>query len=218
MNKEWSGLNKTMQAQIKKKDTYINGISTLFELRNSLMQTIISFKNNLQREDFNAIPFINAEGYHSKTIAYSLWHIFRIEDIVAHTLINCDEQIFFSGNYKKRINSPIITTGNELVKNEISDFSKQLDINELYSYISEVKESTEAILRELSYEMLKQRISAERREILQKLNVVSSDENTVWLIDYWCGKDIRGLIQMPFSRHWIMHIEASLRIESKIHK
>ena len=218
MNKEWSELNKTMQTQIKKKDTYIYGISTLFELRNRLMQTIISFKNNLSREDFNAIPFINADDYHSKTIAYSLWHIFRIEDIVAHTLINCDEQIFFSGNYKDRMNSPIITTGNELVKNEISDFSKQLDINELYSYISEVKESTDDILRELTYQMLKQRISAERREILQKMNVVSSDENASWLIDYWCGKDIRGLIQMPFSRHWIMHIEASLRIENKIRK
>ena len=218
MNKEWSELNKTMQTQIKKKDTYIYGISTLFELRNRLMQTIVSFKNDLSREDFNAIPFINADGYHSKTIAYSLWHIFRIEDIVAHTLINCDEQIFFSGKYKERINSPIITTGNELVKNEISDFSKQLDINELYSYISEVKESTEEILRELPYQMLKQRISAERREILQKMNVVSSDENAAWLIDYWCGKDIRGLVQMPFSRHWIMHIEASLRIENKIRK
>lgn len=30
MNKEWSGLNKTMQAQMKKKETYIDGISTLF--------------------------------------------------------------------------------------------------------------------------------------------------------------------------------------------
>ena len=218
MNKEWSELNKTMQAQIKKKDTYFDGIDTLFELRNRLMQTIISFKNDLSREDYNAIPFINSDGYHSKTIAYSLWHIFRIEDIVAHTLINCDEQIFFSGNYKERINSPIITTGNELVKNEISDFSKQLDIDELYAYILEVKRSTEAILRELTYEMLKQRISAERREALQKMNVVSNDENAEWLIDYWCSKDIRGLIQMPFSRHWIMHIEASLRIENKIGK
>ena len=218
MNKEWSELNKKMQAQIKKKDTYFDGISTLFELRKSLMQTITSFRDSFSRENFNAIPFINADGYHSKTIAYSLWHIFRIEDIVAHTLINCDEQIFFSGNYKERINSPIITIGNELVKNDIADFSKQLDINELYSYISEVKESTEAILREMPYEMLKQRISPERREILQKMNVVSNDENAVWLIDYWCGKDIRGLIQMPFSRHWIMHIEASLRIENKIRK
>ncbi|SFX88471.1 phage head-tail adapter protein [Ruminococcus sp. XPD3002] len=218
MNKEWSELNKTMQTQIKKKDTYFDGIDTLFELRNRLMETIISFKNDLSREDYNAIPFINSDGYHSKTIAYSLWHIFRIEDIVAHTLINCDDQIFFSGNYKERINSPIITTGNELLKNEISDFSKQLDIDELYAYILEVKRSTEAILRELTYEMLKQRISAERREALQKMNVVSNDENAEWLIDYWCSKDIRGLIQMPFSRHWIMHIEASLRIENRIGK
>lgn len=46
----------------------------------------------------------------------------------------------------------------------------------------------------------------------------STDENAVWLIDYWCQKDARGLIQMPFSRHWIMHIEASLRIRNKLKK
>ena len=57
----------------------------------------------------------------------------------------------------------------------------------------------------------------ERKEQLKLLNVVSNDENAIWLIDYWCGKDIRGLIQMPFSRHWIMHIEACLRIKNKIH-
>lgn len=39
-----------------------------------------------------------------------------------------------------------------------------------------------------------------------------------WLIDYWCGKDFRGLVQMPFSRHWIMHIEAALRIVEKLRK
>ena len=110
MNNVWSELNKTMQTQIKKKDTYKAGIDTLIHLRNQLMETLTSFNEKLSREDFDAIPFINADGYHSKTIAYS-----------------------------------------------------------------------------------------------------------IWLIDYWCGKDIRGLIQMPFSRHWIMHIEASLRIKNKIH-
>ncbi|MBR4223189.1 MAG: phage head-tail adapter protein [Oscillospiraceae bacterium] len=218
MDKGWSELNKLMQSQIKKNDTYIDGIGTLLLLRRQLMDTIISFKNDLSREDLDAIPFINADGYHSKTIVYSLWHIFRIEDIVAHTLINCDEQVFFSGNYKERIGSPIITTGNELVKDDIAAFSRQLDINELYEYISEVKESTETILRKMPYEMLKHRISAERKEILQNMDVVSSDEKAAWLIDYWCGKDIRGLIQMPFSRHWIMHIEACLRIRRKIHR
>lgn len=217
MNKEWSELNKIMQTQIRKKDTYEMGIDTLFELRNRLMKTVILFYDELNREEFNAIPFMNVDGYHSKTIAYSIWHIFRIEDIVAHTLINKDEQVFFAGNYQKCINSPIITTGNELKKQQIADFSKQLDLKELYSYIFEVKESTEKIVKNLSYIELKQKVLEERKEYLKSLNVVSNDENAIWLIDYWCNKDIRGLIQMPFSRHWIMHIEASLRIRDKVH-
>ena len=206
-----------MQTQIKKRDTSKAGIDTLFDLRKQLTETLISFKEELNREDFDAIPFINADGYHSKTIAYSIWHIFRIEDIVAHTLISETEQVFFSGNYQERINSPIITTGNELVKEQLSDFSKRLNLKELYSYIFEVKDSTEKIINSLSYDELKRKISEERKEYLKSLKVVSDDKNAIWLIDYWCGKDIRGLIQMPFSRHWIMHIEASLRIKNRIH-
>ena len=217
MNKVWSELNKTMQAQIKKKDTYEAGIVTLFNLRNQLMEILTSFNEELSRKDFDAIPFINADGYHSKTIAYSIWHIFRIEDIVAHTLINESEQVFFAGNYQERINSPIITTGNELVKEQIADFSKQLNLKELYSYISEVKDSTEKIINSLFYDELKKKISEKTKGYLESMNVVSNNENAIWLIDYWCNKDIRGLIQMPFSRHWIMHIEASLRIKNKVH-
>ncbi len=216
MNKEWSELNKTMQAQLRKKDSYKAGLETLFSLRNQLMDTVLSFRDTLNPADFSAIPFINADGYHSKTVAYSLWHIFRIEDIVAHTLISGDEQIFFRGGYQQRIHAPIVTTGNELKKQQIADFSAQLDLNALYAYLSEVKESTEAILRGLSFEDLKRKISGERKAALEALRVVSDDENAHWLIDYWCGKDVRGLIQMPFSRHWIMHIEAALRIRAKL--
>ena len=217
MNKEWSALNKAMQAQLRKKDTYKAGMDTLLCLRCQLMQTLVSLKEELRREEFNAIPFINADGYHSKTIAYSIWHIFRIEDIVAHTVINEDEQVFFAGNYQERIHSPIITTGNELIKQQIADFSRQLDLEELYAYIFEVRESTEKMLAQLSYDQLKRKISEERKGYLKSLNVVSDDENASWLVDYWCNKDIRGLIQMPFSRHWIMHTEACLRIKNKIH-
>lgn len=47
MNKEWSELNKAMQ-------------------------TLIAFKEELCRADFDAIPYINTEGYHSKTLACNL--------------------------------------------------------------------------------------------------------------------------------------------------
>ena len=218
MNKSWSELNKKMQIQLKKETTFADGIATLFELRKELMQVADGFFRDLSREEFCAIPFLNAEGYHSKTVAYSLWHIFRIEDIVANTLIAGGEQIFFRGNYKERTKSPIITTGNELVKQQIADFSRQLNLAELQNYIHEVRTETEKILSALSYSDLKKKVSAERRNELESLNVVSTDENAIWLIDYWCCKDFRGLIQMPFSRHWIMHIEAALRIVGKLGK
>lgn len=148
----------------------------------------------------------------------SLWHIFRIEDIVAHSLIQKDEEIFFLNNYKERINAPVITTGNELSGRRIADFSKELNIEQLYQYIEEVKESTERIVKNLAYQDLKRKFGDEDKNRLRKLQVVSTEEQADWLIDYWCGKDIRGLIQMPFSRHWIMHIEACRRIENKIVK
>ena len=217
MNKEWSELNKTMHAQLKREADLQAGIDTLITLRNQLMDILLSFRQNLTREDFDAIPFINADGYHCKTIGYSIWHIFRIEDIVAHTLIKEDEQIFFKNHYQKRIGSPIITTGNELVKQQIAFFSKKLDLNELYAYISDVKQSTEQIVKKFSFKDLKRKISNGRKECVKSLHVVSDDKKAIWLIDYWCGKDIRGLIQMPFSRHWIMHVEACLKIQNKIH-
>lgn len=218
MNKSWSELNRKMQIQLKKEATFSDGIETLFELRKELMQAADGFFRDFSREEFCAMPFINAEGYHSKTIAYSLWHIFRIEDIVANTLIAGCGQVFFRENYKERTNSPIITTGNELVKQQIAEFSRQLNLGELQNYIHEVKAQTEKILCALSFSDLKKKVSAERRKELESLNVVSTDESATWLIDYWCGKDFRGLVQMPFSRHWIMHIEAALRIAGKLRK
>lgn len=216
MNKEWSKLNKEIHEQLKNETTYLEGIDTLLHLRNSLFNSLIDIKKKLRREEFNAIPFLKVKGYHNKTIAYSIWHIFRIEDIVAHTLINNDKEVFFKNDYKKRINSPIITAGNELEGLGILEFSKQLNIEELYKYASEVKTSTEEILLKLSFNNLKKKFAEDDKDRLKALGVVSNSESANWLIDYWCSKNIKGLIEMPFSRHWIMHIEACLRIKDKI--
>lgn len=218
MNREWSELNKCMQEQLRKEQTFKDGIETLLVLRGKMMAELLRMKRELSRDDFTRMPFPNANGYHSKTIAYSIWHIFRIEDIVAHTLIQGDEEIFSSAEYQKRINSPIITTGNELQGQKIVAFSENIDIYQLYQYIEQVQESTDTLLKSFTFRDMKRKFGEEDKNRLYSLQVVSSDEQANWLIDYWCGKDIRGLIQMPFSRHWIMHVEASLRIESKLYK
>lgn len=214
MNQEWSELNKTMQLQLKKEESFSDGINTLLVLRKRLMEELLSMKKELAPENFVAMPFPNAKGYHCKTIAYSIWHIFRIEDIVVHSLILQENEII--GNYQASIGAPIITTGNELSGEQIVEFSQKLDLNSLYQYAATVKESTDEWLRQLPYRELKRKFSDTDKLRLQDLQVVSTDENACWLIDFWCGKNIRGLIRMPLSRHWIMHIEASIRIKNAV--
>lgn len=216
MNKMWAELNKTLQSQLKKEETFADGVQTVLRLRQELFDVLRQLKSELTRDEFSESPYLNAEGYHSKTIAYSIWHIFRIEDIVAHTLIRNDEELFMLGNFAYRINTPIITTGNELDNKQVVEFSKVLDLDELYMYGIAVMRSTNEMLRNIRFSDLKRKMTDTEKARLQQLNVVSADEKAYWLIDYWCGKDIRGLIQMPFTRHWIMHIEASLRIRNKI--
>ena len=215
MNKEWSDLNKSFQVQLRKKSTFPDGIKALMTLRQILMDELFHMKQELHREDFNAMPFPNANGYHSKTIAYSIWHIFRIEDIVVHGLIQNDDEIFRT--YQDKIGTSIITTGNELAGRQIEEFSREIDLDALYAYAVAVKSSTGEMLKQLSYQDLSKRFNEADKARLRELQVVGTDENACWLIDYWCGKDIEGLLRMPFSRHWIMHTEASLRIKNKIY-
>ena len=218
MNKDWSEMNKEMQALLSKETTFGDAVSKLIELRESLFAQITRIVNTFPEEAFWQMPFAGAEGYHSKTLAYSVWHIFRIEDIVAHEMIAENQQILFAMGFDQTIHSPIITTGNELSGDEIAEFSKKLDVNELYRYAQAVMKSTHQILRQLRYADLKRRFGEEMIIKLLSTNCVSGNENAVWLISYWCGKDIRGLIKMPFSRHWIMHIEAMRRIKNRLCK
>ena len=149
MDKDWAKLNKEMQALLSKETTFSDAICKLTELRESLFAQITQIVNTFPEEAFRQMPFAGAEGYHSKTLAYSIWHIFRIEDIVAHEMIAEDQQVLFVQGFDKKVHSPIITTGNELSGDEIAEFSKELDVKELYRYAQAVMESTQQILKQL---------------------------------------------------------------------
>lgn len=218
MDKNWSEMNKEMQVLIAKKATFKDGIEKLLKLRTSLFEQITQIVTTFPEEAFYQMPFAGAEGYHSKTLAYSIWHIFRIEDIVAHEIIAGDLQVLFSCDFQAAIHSPIITTGNELAGDGIVEFSKQLSIQALYRYAQEVMQATNRILTGLEYSDLKRKFGDGMIEKLRNTGCVSDADSAAWLIGYWCGKDIQGLIRMPFSRHWIMHIEAMQRIKNRLCK
>ncbi len=216
MNKDWSEKNKKMQALISKEATFDEGIKLLIELRTELFEQISFIVKTFPLVAFYQLPFVDGEGNHCTTLAWSLWHTFRIEDIVSHELILKNKQILFDGGWQEKISSPIITTGNELAGDTLIEFSKKLNIKATYDYCKTVMDSTNEMLEHFKFEDLKKTFTNEDRERLVESKCVSSDERASWLIDYWCSKNIKGLIQMPFSRHWIMHVEAMQRIKNKL--
>ena len=216
MDKEWSEKNKKMQDQISKEATFAKGIKLLLELRADIFEQITYIVKTFPPVAFYQMPFGTGEGNHCTTLAWSLWHLFRIEDVVAHTLILNDEEVLFKDDWLNKTKSPIITTANELDGDAMIDFSKKLNIKATYEYCKAVMESTNGMLENLQFADLKKKFTEEDKERLLASKCVSSDESSVWLIDYWCGKNIKGLIQMPFSRHWIMHVEAMQRIKNKL--
>ncbi len=218
MDQIWSEMNKEMQTLLSKKAMFSEGIEKLLTLRKNVFEQITQIVMTYPDEAFYQMPFAGAEGYHSKTLAYSIWHIFRIEDIVAHEMIAGDQQVLFRDGFLETTHSPIITTCNELSGDGIAEFSKQLNVKELYRYAQAVMQSTDQLLTGLEYADLKRRFGDDMIEKLRQTGCVSEDESAAWLIPYWCGKDVLGLIRMPFSRHWIMHVEAMRRIKNRLCK
>ena len=218
MDKNWSEMNKEIQALLSKEATLSQAIEKLISFRADMFEQIRQIVMSYPEEAFWQMPFAGSDGYHSKTLGYSIWHIFRTEDIVTHEMIADDPQVLFAQGFDKSVRSPIITTGNELAGEAIAAFSKELDIRELYRYAQEVMESTNRVLKQLTLADMKRKFGEDKIAKLQATRCVSENEAAAWLIPYWCGKDIRGLIKMPFSRHWLMHIEAMRRIKNRLCK
>lgn len=208
---EQSAIFKLFQSNIKKRDSYAEGKANLLTLRKELSVICDYIFEVCNNEDFYKMPLKT-----DKTIAYYLYHLNRIEDITSNILIAAKEQIFIIENYDKRLNSPIITTGNEIGRDGLIEFSKAIDIKQLKIYVSAVMANTNEIIKGISFEESKIRVSASRKEEAIKSKAVSTDESAFWLIDYWCSKTYAGLMLMPFSRHQMMHLDGCMRIINKI--
>lgn len=217
MDKNYSERHKVILSQLKKEISFEEGIKNLIDLREDLfLNHVEKYFSRLSKDDFCKIPFAGSTGNKDATISWSIYHVFRIEDIICHNFISNDEQIFFAQNYQKKMNCSVITTANEMNDEQMIEFSKDLNPDELFSYAKEVKNVSQKVLSNLTFKQAKEKVSEQQKQKLLMQNVVSTNPEAFWLVDYWCKKNIRELLQMPFSRHWIMHIEACEAICKKL--
>lgn len=156
--------------------------------------------NDLAQYEYGIMPTAKDE-----TIAWVLWHIARIEDLTMNILIANKEQIF-DARWKKQLNAPISDTGNALSDDEIMELSRQLNIGKLIEYRNAVGAKTRDIVKSLSTNDIKHKVSGQGLEAIKQAGGVTAQEDSLWLLDFWGKKDVAGLLLMPPTRHVIMHL------------
>jgi len=77
--------------------------------------------DGLADEDYSVMPTAKDE-----TIAWHLWHIARIEDLVGNILIAQQSQIF-NDEWMARLNVTVKDTGNVMTDEEIIDLSERIN-------------------------------------------------------------------------------------------
>lgn len=162
-------------------------------------------------QEFNEQLFRTATDTKGRTVLYGIWHSARIEDITLNMLVAGKVQLFETGNWLSKINSPIKHTGNSLNKDEISAFSQTINIEALKAYKIAVGKNTRQIINQLKPGELNEKVMRQNLPLIIEQQAVDNVDSANWLIEFWGRKSKAGIILMPALRHNLTHINESLR-------
>ncbi len=164
----------------------------------------------LTDQAFRTMPTVKDD-----TIAWNIWHITRIEELTANYLITDRGQILDQA-WHERLHTKVTDTGNAMTDKEILAFSNEIDKDALHEYRNTVGRRTKEIIESLKPEDMKRKVTQEGIDAIAVVGGVSKHPDAIWLLDFWGRKTVAGIIQMPITRHQIVHLNDSVRLKKRI--
>ncbi|MCL2671748.1 MAG: DinB family protein [Clostridiales bacterium] len=167
---------------------------------------------DLQPSDWSIMPTPKDE-----TIAWTVWHIARIEDMTVNMLAAQGEQLF-NEEWQTRMSTSVTDTGNAMRDDEIIRFSESVKHSELLLYRDAVGKQTRAVVSNLTTADMKRPVNPADIERIRRAGGVTEHPDSRWLLDYWGGKTVAGLLLMPPTRHLILHLNDCAKWKQTIQK
>jgi hypothetical protein len=204
-----SELHKDLNKQIGKRSSFSEAMELFLNLHEALHASAVTggvpnevdaLLCDLTPEEAAAMPEKKGE-----TINWALWHMARIEDITMNMFVAQKKQVF-TKTVQQKINSPITDTGNALTQEEIRSFSSRVRLPALIAYWNAVASRTRDIVLLLTADDMKRPVDKHSLDAVLAAGGVTSRQDSVWLLDYWGGKDVAGLLLMPPTRHLMLHL------------
>jgi len=164
--------------------------------------------DDMTEDQFRRIPQ-NCE--HS--VAWSIWHIARIEDVTMNILVAGRSQIMHRDNWLARMKVDVRHSGNLMGEADVAHLGTSIDIEGLRAYRLAVGRGTREIVQKLQPEEVTQKVNPLRLEQLMAEGAVAKEARD--LIDYWGKRRIVGLLLMPATRHNLVHLNEALRLKRR---
>ena len=222
--KEWNPKQAALKEAISKPKRFGDAMSMCLDLHGLVHSSAVSgadaptildsLWNGLSEEAFRAPPAANNGFGHRATIAWNVWHITRIEDITANILMSDGAQVLDDDRLRE-LGVTTRDTGNAMTCDEIADFSRGLGMDALHAYREAVGVRTREIISKFLASDMKRKMNPESvRRILTEGGVVDH-QDSIWLLDFWGGKTVAGILLMPITRHQIMHLSDCAKLKEK---
>lgn len=223
-NKEidWLPKQDRLRSLIKKNECFDEAIQIALEMHALLHSSEVTKASSptlgdeiwqdLNEEDFTIMPTKK-----DVTIAWNIWHVTRIEDLISNLLIHSSPQVL-DEKWQRKLKTSVRDTGNAMSDEEIIQFSKEVDKIELHNYRNAVGKQTQKVLKSLTPERLNEKPYEEDLDKIVNQGGLTFQEQSIWLRDFWGKKTIAGLILLPITRHQLMHLPNCLKLKSKIKK
>lgn len=167
--------------------------------------------SDLEEEQLRKIP---PNQVHS--LLWILWHISRIEDMTMNILVGNNDQIYIRQDWVKKLNSPILHSGNEISAKDIRTLNHEVDLDQLFYYRNAVGQETIRIVGDLTTEVLSGKPGNDQLDRILEEGAVLPEAKVI--IEYWSRRKIFQLLLMPPTRHLMVHLNAGFDLRSKLLK
>jgi hypothetical protein len=217
--KFWNDQQQLLRKALTRREDHTGAIA-LFLDQHAMLHTaavsnrgLHSFEDDvwqgLSEAQFRAIP---PKFEHS--IAWIFWHLTRIEDITMNRLAGGQPQIYSQDDWAARLNAPVCDTASAMDEQAVAALSARVEMAALRQYRFAVGRATRQVVSQMQPGDFQKKVDPERIRLARNEGAVVPEAG--WLLDYWGGLTIAGLLLMPPTRHIFVHLNEAQQIKRKL--
>ncbi len=148
------------------------------------------------------------------SIAWLVWHLARVEDIVINTIVRGTPQILLAGEWaaRMRVADPRVGTGFE--EAEVEGLSRAIDVAALDGYWQAVRRATDDWLASVPAGFFD--TVPDVRARLSAIQPIAPPKAQEGLIGFWSGRPASFLVRFPLIDHGFLHLGEMLAIRGRL--